>query len=142
MDKKFVEQLTAFSSPMILPLVEDPSKGQQNWVVRLMLDLPDNAIEEISTNLEAAARTAILNAHRESGAEDESVEPQISIKLGQIDQRHLVIGITTLRRDTTAVHSWLLSASAAMSALEKQFPIDDIQGIPRRFWTLLLGTLA
>ena len=56
-----------------------------------------------------------------------------------IDERHVVVIICTINLEEDDAHSYLVAASAALRALEAVTPIEDIQGIPRRFWRLVLG---
>jgi hypothetical protein len=56
-----------------------------------------------------------------------------------VDVRHVIVNITTVRLEDDDAHSWLVAASVALRAFDRWIPIEDIQGIPRRFWRLLSG---
>lgn len=61
------------------------------------------------------------------------------MRVAAIDELHVVVGVSTIKLERDEAHAYLVAASAALRRLERTTPIDDIQGIPRRFWRLMLG---
>jgi hypothetical protein len=66
-------------------------------------------------------------------------EARVAIRLHAIDARHLIVSIGTVRLERDDAHAWLVSASAALKSLHEQEPVEDIQGIPRPYWRVLVG---
>lgn len=47
--------------------------------------------------------------------------------------------IALIRAKDDVAHELLVTASSALRAVDRVLPIDDVQGLPRRYWRLLLG---
>lgn len=141
MDRISVEQLTALSSPRPLPIERDKTREQRNWVVRLAAELPaEPPPETLSVRLTDDAAVAIRRARAGRGLAEDGVDAHApAVRLRIIDALHVVLNITTVRQDADEAHEYLVAASAALLGLEQESPIDDIQGIPRRYWRLLVG---
>jgi hypothetical protein len=61
------------------------------------------------------------------------------VQVLNVDELHVVISIETIRLEEDDAHAYLVAASAALRCLDEAAPIDDIQGIPRRFWRMMIG---
>ena len=137
-----IGQIVAHSVPSRLPASPNENREQRNWVVRLVEELPNgwNADETASRLTEKAAQaiTAAREARRLSVDDQERHAPVV--RIWGIDDRHLVMNVITIRLEEDDAHSYLVAASTALGALDEVTPIDDIQGIPRRFWGALLGS--
>jgi hypothetical protein len=136
-----IEQLTAFALPNPLPIEGDDRREQRSWVVRHAKDVPaEFEYEDVSKDLSSEAVAAVTKARADRGLTHENLGPHKPvIRLVRVDERHVVINIATIRQEEDDAHEYLIAASRALSVLEKGEPIEDIQGIPRRFWRLLLG---
>jgi hypothetical protein len=87
---------------------------------------------------EAASAVRDARIARGLAAEGEGlIVPSVRVVL--LDERHVIVNISTMRLEEDDAHAWLVAASAALKALDTSVPIDDIQGIPRRFWRLIVG---
>lgn len=131
-----IEQLVAHAAPSRLPVSTDDDREQRNWVIRLAADLADpwNA-DDASTALTNRAASAVHEARKARGiAPDDGGEHVPIVRLVPIDGRHLVMNVTTIKLEHDDAHAYLVAASAALRALDEMNSIDDIQGIPRRFW--------
>lgn len=139
MDTSMIERLTAHSAPTRLPIEGDPNREQRNWIVRLASDLPARLAEDVGRTLAAAASAAVREARTARHVDQAAAEAVVDVRLSSIDERHLIVSITTVRLDRDDAHAWLVAASASLRALESSVPLEDIQGIPRRFWKLVVG---
>lgn len=71
---------------------------------------------------------------------NEEKEALPSVRVLLVDSRHIIATISTIRLEEDDAHAWLVAAGAVLRALDQVLPIDDIQGIPWRFWRLIVGT--
>jgi hypothetical protein len=140
MNTSTIERLTAHSMPHPLLVEGDTSREQRHWVVRIADRLPaDWNAEATSEQLNCDAVSAVRDARSARGLELRGgpFVPQVRAVL--IDEQHVLVSITSVKLEKDDAHAWLVAASAALRTLEKSLPVDDIQGIPRRFWRLVLG---
>lgn len=79
---------------------------------------------------------AIAKARDERALPIEAGDP--FAELAWVDELHIVLTITSVRLENDEAHEYLIAASAALTALHTAWPIDDIQGIPIRYWRLLI----
>jgi len=134
-----MERLAAYSTPSRLPVAGDPTREQRSWVVRLVRELPQNWMaEQASDRLSKKAVSAVLAARAARGQSATSdVIPSVLVVV--VDERHMIVNISTVKLEEDDAHDYLVAASGALSALDVELPLDDIQGIPRRFWRVLIG---
>jgi hypothetical protein len=140
MNRVLIEQLAGYSTPLRIPIDGDNRREQRNWIVRhARVPVGFNPDAE-SVWLSKEAALAIANARAARGLPVQDLEPHVPlVSLMLVDDRHLVVTVTTIRLEDDEAHEYLVAASAALSVLDKRAPIEDIQGIPRRFWRFLLG---
>lgn len=141
MERISIEQLTAYSAPTRLPIAGDDRRDQRNWIVRHAEDLPGGfEPDEEAALLSREAAPAVAKARADRGLSIQDIGPHFPmVSLVPVDERHLMVSVTTIKLDEDEAHEYLVAASAALSSLDKRVPIEDIQGIPRRFWRLLVG---
>jgi hypothetical protein len=140
MDSRLIEQIAAYSVPNRLPIENDEQREQRNWAIRLVEDLPDEwDAESESARLSEAARSAVAAAQAARGLPVSNVTNQPTVRVMLVDGRHLIARIETIKLENDDAHAYLVAASAALIALNSTTPIEEIQGIPRRFWRIVLG---
>jgi hypothetical protein len=140
MNTSFMEQLAALSTPARLAVEGDSDREQRNWVVRLVGDLPGGPVSAaIVSEVDHAAKAAVREARAARELDPASIEAQPTVHIKAVDPRHVVVNVTTIRLEKDDAHAYLVGACAALRALETSIPVEDIQGIPRRFWGLLVG---
>jgi len=141
MDTVAIERLTAHSAPARLPVEGEDAREQRNWAIRLASGLPEGwNPNEMSAHVSREAAGAVRAARTARGlAVDDDDLNVVTARVLPLDERHVIVNISTIRLEEDDVHAWLVAASAALTALDRYVPIDDIQGIPRRFWSLVVG---
>jgi hypothetical protein len=142
MNATLIAQLVAHSTPSRLPVSTDEHREQRNWAIRVAADLGDTwNPDEAAALLTKKAASAVHAAREARGLplDDEGRHAPV-VRLLPIDGRHLVMSVITIKLEDDDAHSYLVAASTALRALDEVTPIDDIQGIPRRFWGALLGS--
>ena len=140
MDTIMIERLTGHSTPTRLPVEGNSGREERNWAVRLTGNLPTGrGTDDLVAKVTEAAIAAVREARTARGLDPAAKEGEVSVRIHAVDARHAIVGITTVRLDKDDAHAWLVAASAALRALDGSVPVEDIQGIPRRFWKLLVG---
>lgn len=138
-DSVVMERLAAHSTPSRLPVTGDPKREQRSWVVRLVRDLPRNwSAERVSGRLGKDAESAVVAARAVRGM-SAPVDAIPIVRLVVVDERHVIVNVSTVRLEEDDAHDYLVAASGALAALDMELPLDDIQGIPRRFWRVVIG---
>lgn len=136
-----IEQLVGFSTPAPLPDPTD-TRDERNWFVRVASHLPaawDH--RAASVLIEARATDAVRAACVARTLPDELAHSHAPrVKVFRIDESHLLLRIVTIRLKQDLAHTYLVAASSALRTLNEMISLDDIQGIPRRYWRLLLNS--
>jgi hypothetical protein len=134
------EHLTAQATPGRVAVPGRADEEQRDWVVRLTTEIPRHwDMGSMRRTLVARATTAVQQACLERGLVDVDRLAKIDVELILIDEKHLVVSVRTIALEKDEVHAWLVAGSAALRALEEVVPLDDLQGLPRRLWRLVLG---
>jgi hypothetical protein len=139
MDTTAIERVAANSTPTRLPVEGDPSLEERHWILRLGVDLPPDSGHDLSAVASKAATVAVRDARIARGLALDAEEARVALQLHSVDARHLIVSIRTIRLDRDDAHAWLVAASAALRSLREALPIEDIQGLPRAFWRVLIG---
>ena len=138
-DSVLIERLAAHATPSRLPVAGDPKREQRSWVVRLVRDLPRNwNAEQASDRLSKDAESAVVAARTVRGM-SAAVDVIPIVRVVVVDERHVIVNVSTVRLEEDNAHDYLVAASGALAALDVELPVDDIQGIPRRFWRVVIG---
>jgi len=140
MDTTAIERVAANAAPGRLPVEGDPSAEERHWAVRLTAEFPagTSAVQLALAATEAASR-AVSEARVSRGLDPATEEGRVAVSLHSVDARHLIVSIRTVRLERDDAHAWLVAASAALRSLHDMTPVDDIQGLPRVFWKVLVG---
>jgi hypothetical protein len=140
MDTTAIERVAANSAPTRVPVEGDSSLEERHWVVRLSFDLPlDHRGQDLERITSEAAARAVREARIARELDATADEGRVTVHLHSVDARHVIVSIGTVRLERDDAHAWLVAASAALRALHDVVPIDDIQGLPRAFWKVLVG---
>ena len=141
MDRAAIERVAANSSPTRVPVEGDSSLEERHWTVRLSVDLPrDHRGPKLEPMASEAATSAVRGARLARGLDADADEGRVTLQLHSVDARHLIVSIGTVRLERDDAHAWIVAASAALRALHDVVPIEDIQGLPRAFWKVLVGS--
>jgi hypothetical protein len=139
MGLELIEQLTALLAPNALP-VDVEGMEQRLWIVRVAHQLSDDwrpAEVAVLLSNEAASVVAKARSLRRLPQRCDAHLPIVRISV--IGARHLVMSVVTIKLKKDDAHEYLAAASAALVLLDREVPIEDIQGIPRHFWRMILG---
>jgi hypothetical protein len=141
MNRFAVEQAAAFALPLAVPVPGDDTREQRNWAVRFSEELPPGwNSERVGSIANRAAEVAVEHACVERGIHDlDARAHRPAVRLVAVDERHVLVNVTTLRVAADRADTCLVAAGAALRALEAEAAIADLQGIPRSAWRLLLG---
>lgn len=132
--KESIERLTAYAVPQRVSTVD--GRDERHWVVRVT-EIPSDLLP-VEDRLDQLARAAVAEARRERGlAEGQAHVPSVTLKI--IEPHHLVLSVTTIALEDDDAEEHLLAGSAALAGLKRELEIEDIQGIPLRYWRLLVG---
>lgn len=135
-----LEQLTAYAAPIRLPVGSSGDREQRSWVVRFTSSLPaDLDPVELSRELARAAVAMVREALAERGLPVDGEQGMVGVKLLPFGDQYAVIVITTIRLERDEAEAYLVAASAVLTALDRIAKLADIQGIPRRYWRMLIG---
>ncbi|MFO0550972.1 MAG: hypothetical protein U0271_21455 [Polyangiaceae bacterium] len=135
-----IEIRVAFAVPMPVRNGID-ERDERNWFVRVKSPLPARwDRERVSALVAGEAVAAVHAACVERGFSVEVAQLHLPrIELVRVDVSHLLLRIATPRLAEDVAHAYLIAGSHALRALEKLVELDDIQGIPRRYWRHLIG---
>lgn len=141
MDAMVIEQIVAHCTPSRLPVPGEEGREHRIWIVRLAADLPERwNPEDVSAVLTEAAASAVRDAREARGLQVDDQDSHTPVaRVLYLDALHVIVNVTTIKLEEDDAHEYLVAASAALRALEATNPIDDIQGIPRRFWRIVIG---
>ncbi len=135
---EFFEHLAAYATPTGLP-TKLPNRDARHWIVRTKSAAAyPTLIAQHGAEIARRTKAAVASARAEMGLPPNE-EHAPDVELISMGGHHLVVRITTVELAMDTEHGYLVAAVAALGALEESVPIDDIQGIPRRYWRLLLG---
>lgn len=133
-------------APLMIPVpvhIRDSTlhQNQRNWVIRFVRPQSDDSfnLSQVESLLSSAAVDAVLKCRSEKGLiADNGLAPRVQISM--IDNVHLLLQIEELLQNEN--ETFLVAASAALRILDEMSPVDDIQGLPRQLWRLLIGPSA
>jgi len=135
------ERLAASSVPVRTP-ADDESRERRHWIVRLAGDVrPEWNQEQSSVTLTRAAAAAVAAARSRRGLAPLPLHGPF-VNLSPMGSRHIVVSVETVRLESDDAHEYLVAGAAALQALDREAPIEEIQGIPRSFWSHLLAKPA
>jgi hypothetical protein len=125
-------------TPRRIPVHGDPGMERMHWALRFASHLPEPLDEDaINSTLTRAAKEAVRAAFDGRGLAPSPAQARTSVVFRRVDRGHAVLVVETIAFEQDVAHAWLAGASAALSALNRLFPIEDVQGTPRRFWQLI-----
>jgi len=119
--------------------VNVPGREQQTWNVRFTTPIVTTFdSDQMANRLTEAGREATLKAATEAGiANPETHLP--SVRLVILDQHHALVIVEGPARDRDVLHVGLIGPFLALRTLHEAQELDDIQGVPIRYWPVLLG---
>jgi hypothetical protein len=128
--ERYVRELSAASYPRA-----DHLSGvlgfRRKWVLRVSAKLPmADALDDAVKSFVLSARQEIANA---LGAESYLEDPLPRASAIRIDDHHLVIEIDCPTGRATAGDSPAIVTAVMLTAADRHWQLEDLQGIPRRY---------
>ncbi len=134
----YVAQFAAHCWPPIVPVEDHPDRVRRSWVLRLAQPLPpDSDVEAVGQRVEERARKKIKGALGQYYSAD-ALEPSFPlVKLVVVDAMHALAHIVTRRPEQDITDAGMIAIAQVLRGLDDEWDIEDLQGIPKRFWLLL-----
>lgn len=107
------------------------------WALRLRVRADEDA-ERVSRRLHDAALNALRSAAVARGL-GLTIVGEIDVEAEWLSEKHLLLRVETSREADENVEADLVCSRAAVMELEREYAVEDIQGLPRRLWRLLFG---
>jgi hypothetical protein len=141
MTEKEISNLVGYSFPAALPVEGRPDWLRRNWVLRTSREIDEATCATLGELVTRNIRAALSDSGVSAGDLDRGA-PVIAINV--LDARHAIVST-----DFMAPDSGLNLGDAAMAAtwgalqqLDARLDIDELEGLPRRFWKPLAWARA
>ena len=134
----YVAQFAAHCWPPIVPVEDNVDRVRRSWVLRLAQPLPaDVDVKAVGQRMEERAQKKIKEALGPyySGGELEPSFPWV--KLVVVDPMHALAHIVTRQPEKDITDAGMIAIAQVLRGLDEEWVIEDLQGIPKRFWLLL-----
>jgi hypothetical protein len=93
-----------------------------------------DALENAVKLFELSARREIVNA---LGLPDNAGQPLLLVSAVRLDDVHLVLEINCSTPAAGMGDAAAIATSVILRAADEQWQLEDLQGIPKRYWFLL-----
>ncbi|HEY7370771.1 MAG TPA: hypothetical protein VIF57_01240 [Polyangia bacterium] len=138
MTESEISDLVGYAYPAALPIEGRTGWLRRRWVVRTSRDIDEAVCAQIGDRVTRNIRAALLD----SGVPAEALARGApTVRLSVLDARHAIMcadcvgpnsGIDV--GDAATAANW-----GALQQLDAELGIDELEGLPRRFWKLLVG---
>jgi hypothetical protein len=127
----YARSLTGYAYPMMEDVPHNVRSFRRRWTLRVAKKLPDvSFLNGWSTHVEATMHQEVERTYAE-------VLHQVDLPVVsavRIDDHHLVLEIECPKPgiavgDVAAIGTWV-----ALRAVDKEWTVEDLEGIPRRYW--------
>ena len=134
----YVAQFAAYCWPPIVPVEDNVDRVRRSWVLRLAQPLPaDVDAKAVGLRMEERAQKKIKEALGPYYSGDE-LEPSFPwVKLVVVDPVHALAHIVTRQPEKDITDAGMIAVAQVLRGLDEEWDIEDLQGIPKRFWLLL-----
>jgi len=127
--------LTGYAYPVPEPSDDAPGRFRRKWVLRLR----DAADEEpvfarVINELREGACKSISEAYGEPGSRPENMP---SVHGVRVDANHIVVEIDCPRADVAVGDMAAIATWSVLRGVDKRWCIEDVEGIPKRYWFAL-----
>jgi hypothetical protein len=131
-----VARLAIASWPKAIGVEGD--RKELNWAIRTEVSV-DPTITELGPELEAVGRISVTEAFGGLYSEKKLSTTMPSVKVVFIDERHLVVRITIDAGGLGASDPGMAAVIGVLGSIDSRFGVEELQGYPRRFWSLFFG---
>jgi hypothetical protein len=136
--EEYVAQFAAHCWPPIVPVEDSADRVRRSWVLRLAQPLPSDVdVKAVGQRMEKRAQKKIKEALGSYYSGDE-LEPSFPwVKLVVVDPMHALAHIVTRQPEKDITDAGMIAIAQVLRGLDEEWVIEDLQGIPKRFWLLL-----
>jgi hypothetical protein len=135
--EQYARNLAAASYPKPEDVPGLPNAFRRRWVLRLSTRLPPPEVLETAVkSFEASARWEIATAQSELGDLEQSAASASAVRL---DDHHLILEIdcpSPAAKANVGDAATIVTLSI-LRAADQQWQLEDLQGIPKRYWFIL-----
>lgn len=108
---------------------------RRNWIARAIKPLPDQAtLLRMQQVLEETIFAIIENAYSSSVTRDQLIRAKPTYLLVRLDDLHLLVRIEFAANETTVGDAATIAQWGALQRIDREIELDDLQGLPCRFW--------
>jgi hypothetical protein len=134
----YVAQFAAHCWPPIVPVEDHLDRVRRSWVLRLARPLsPDVDVKAVGQRVEERARNQIVEALGSYYSDHELELSFPLVKLVVVDPMHVLAHIVTRQPEKDITDAGMIAMTQVLRGLDTEWGIEDLQGIPKRFWLLL-----
>ncbi len=131
-------EIASTSIPPALKSPSSPNKILRRWILRVSSDATEQSALE---NAERFARDntlqSLLAALGPSYGEEQLARCVPLVELEPIDENHILVHALHPSREEEPSDAVLVAMAEILKAIDVEFGIEDIQGVPKRFWLLV-----
>lgn len=128
-----MKELTGHVYPTTEPSPLNASRFVRRWIVRTRRSLP-NDLSDAARCIVEKVGAIVRDAYGSSASDEEIAHNLPALQLARGDELHLVAAIEVAAPDTAVGDAPALATWRILGEIDLLYEIDDLQGIPRRFW--------
>jgi hypothetical protein len=129
------------ASTLLPTMVSQPTDSRRvlrRWVLRVRRDATDlRALEKAEQSAVARIRASLLHALGARHTAEVLARSVPELQLEPIDEAHLLIHAFHPHRNEEAPDALLIVMAEMIKAIDSELEIEDIQGVPKRYWILV-----
>ena len=131
----YMRQLTGYAYPLGETLGNTQERVQRRWIVRTKSVLPSvTQVNKIAAMLTEQARQCVIDNYGEFATEEELKINLPSVNIVCVDDHHIVVETEFPAPGFSIGDVALIATWHVLHLLDEQWEIDDLEGIPKRFW--------
>jgi hypothetical protein len=133
--EQYARNLAAASYPALEDVPGIPNAFRRRWVLRLSTSLPaPEVLETAVKSFEASSRRDIAKALGKPGDLEQPVPSASAVRL---DDHHLVLEIDCPSPEAMMGDAAAIATGSILRAADQQWQLEDLEGIPKRYWFIL-----
>jgi hypothetical protein len=135
--RKDLRQLAAFSSPNIATTEE--GRRRQVWVVRALRSWgeEESAVLKMASDLQAQAWSVLLDRYQQIHDLESLRDARPEVRLILMDELHAYVVVEMGNGGLARSNPGTMATFEVLRGIDERIGVDDLQGVPRRFWLFL-----